>query len=138
LKDVDFDIDDDQLNIQGLSLPFRSIEQAENALVTGVIKPATFLEQDGTEHTILTFDPQPVGYSGFMDCVTHSLAITDHGLFEVGRYPAMSLSEQNRFWQWFLHRRLATSEDVAAWREEESLSPTALLGRVYIALTEFG
>jgi len=138
LKDVDFDIDDEQLDIQGLSLPFRSIDQAEQALATGGIYPLTFLEDDGMEHTLLAFDPQPVGYSGFMDCVTHSLAITDHGLFEVGRYPAMSLSEQNRFWQWFLHRRLATSEDVAAWREEESLSPTALLGRVYIALTEFG
>ena len=138
LKDVDFDIDDEHLDIHGLSLPFRSIDQAENALVTGVIKPATFLEQDGTKHTLLAFDPQPVGYSGFMDCVTHSLALTDMGLFEVGRYPAMNLSDQNRYWQWFLHRQLATSEDVATWQEEKNFTPDELLERVYAALTDFG
>ena len=138
LKDVDFQINDEQLEIKGLLLPFRSIDQAENALVMGVIKPATFLEYDGTEHTILAFDPRPVGYSGFMDCVTHSLALTDLGLFEVGRYPAVSLSEQNRYWQWFLHRRLATSEDVTTWQEEKSLSVDELLERVYMALTDLG
>lgn len=138
LKDVDFDIDDEQLDIQGLSLPFRSIDQAENAISTEVIKPATFLEQDDTEHTLLTFDPRPVGYSGFMDCVTHSLALTDKGLFEVGRYPAMNLSDQNRYWQWFLHRQLATSEDVATWHEEKNITADELLERVYTALTDFG
>jgi hypothetical protein len=138
LKDVDFDIDDEQLDIKGLSLPFRSIDQAEKALATGGIKPATFLEQDGTEHKLLAFDPQPVGYSGFMDCVTHSLALTDRGLFEVGRYPAVNLSEHNRFWQWFLHRCLATSEDVAAWQEENALSAVELLDKVYMDLTDFG
>jgi len=138
LKDVDFDIDDEQLDIQGLSLPFRSIDQAENALSTRLIKPTTFLENDGTEHTLLTFDPRPVGYSGFMDCVTHSLALTDKGLFEVGRYPAMNLSDHNRSWQWFLHRQLATSEDVEIWQEEKNFTPDELLERIYAALTDFG
>ena len=138
LKDVDFDIDDEQLEMRGLSLPFQSIDQAENAIVTGAIKPATFLENDGTEHKLLAFDPRPVGYSGFMDCVTHSLALTDRGLFEVGRYPAINLSDQNRYWQWFLHRRLATSEDATTWQEKKTLSADELLERVYVALTDFG
>jgi hypothetical protein len=138
LKDVDFDINEEQLEIHELSLPFRSIDQAEKALASGVINPTTFLEHDGMEHTLLAFDPRPVGYSGFMDCVTHSLALTDRGLFEVGRYPAINLSDQNRYWQWFLHRRLATSEDVATWQEEKTLSADKLLERVYTALTDFG
>ena len=138
LKDLDFDINEELLEVHGLSLPFRSIDQAEKALVTRVIEPTTFLENDGTEHMLLAFDPRPVGYSGFMDCVTHSLALTDQGLFEVGRYPAVSLSDQNRYWQWFLHRRLATPEEVATWQQDQALSPDELLERVYVALTDFG
>ena len=76
--------------------------------------------------------------SGFMDCVTHSLALTDKGLFEVGRYPAMNLSDHNRSWQWFLHRQLATSEDVEIWQEEKNFTPDELLERIYAALTDFG
>ena len=116
LKDLDFDVDEEQLITHELSFPFQSIDQAEKALVTGVMIPTTFLEHDGTEHKLLAFDPRPVGYSGFMDCVTHSLSLTDSGLFEAGRYPAVSLSDHNRYWQWFLHRRLATPEDVATWQ----------------------
>ena len=138
LKDLDFDIDDEQLKANGLSLPFRGIDLAEKALLAKTIKPITFLEHDGTEHKLLAFDSRPVGYSGFMDCVTHSLALTDQGLFEVGRYPAVSLSGQNRYWQWFLHRRLATPEEVAAWQQDQALSSNELLERVYVALTEPG
>ena len=138
LKDLDFDINEEQLNVHGLSLPFRSIDQSEKALVAKTIKPTVFLEHDGTEHKLLAFDPRPVGYSGFMDCVTHSLALTDQGLFEVGRYPAVNLSNQNRYWQWFLHRRLAAPEEVTRWQQDQALSSDALLERVYVALTDFG
>ena len=55
------------------------------------IQPMIFIEYDNTRHQVLTFDPRPMGYSGFMDCVTHSLALRDLGLFEVGHYPAMKL-----------------------------------------------
>ena len=138
LKDLDFDINEKQLEVHGLSLPFRSIDQAEKALVTKTIEPTAFLEQDSTEHQLLAFDSRPVGYSGFMDCVTHSLALTDQGMFEVGRYPAVSLSGQNRYWQWFLHRWLATPEEVAAWQQDQALSSDEFLERVYVALTDLG
>jgi len=138
LKDVDFDIDDEKLETNGFSLPFKSLDLAEKALAIGAIRPMTFIEYDGTLHTLLAFDPRPVGYSGFMDCVTHSLALTDKGLFEVGHYPAVNLSEQNRYWQWFLHRQLATAENVATWQEEKNITADELLERVYAALTDFG
>jgi hypothetical protein len=70
------------------------------------------IEDDNTEYVVMVFDYRPVGYNGFMDCVTHSLALTDHGLFEVRRYSVVSLSAPGHYWQWFLHRRLATTEDV--------------------------
>ena len=135
LKDLDFDINEEQLEIHGLSLPFRGIGQAEQALTKGVIIPKTFVEFDNTEHQVIVFDHKPVGYSGFMDCVTHSLAITEHGLFEVGRYPAMSMSKPGRYWQWFLHRRLATPEEVRRWQEENSFSSKELIEHAYVALT---
>lgn len=97
LKDLDFDVNTDLLLPLGLALPFKNIDQAEQALMTRSIQPKSFLEFDDTQHQVLVFDPRPVGYSGFMDCVTHSLALTDQGLFEVGRYPAVSLTEQNRY-----------------------------------------
>ena len=37
LRDLDFDINGDQLTALGMSLPFRSIDQAEQALSTGVV-----------------------------------------------------------------------------------------------------
>ena len=138
LKDVEFDINQDKLEVLGLSLPFRSIAQAVEALGYSVIQPVEFVEDDGTEHQVLAFDPRPVGYSGFMDCVTHSLALTDKGLFEVGRYPAVSLVEQNRYWQWFLHRRLATPEELHEWQETHEISAVQFLERVYTALTGWG
>ena len=138
LKDVDFDVDEDRLEVLGLTLPFRSIDQAEAAMRNGVIQPGKLLEHDGTVHQILAFDGRPVGYSGFMDCVTHSLALTDKGLFEVGRYPGVSLTEPGKQWQWFIHRRLATPEELHDWQETHEISAEQLLERVYTALTGLG
>ena len=124
LKDLDFEMDDERAESLGISIPFLSIDQAEQALRDRIVHPTILVEDDDTAHQVLAFDPRPVGYSGFMGCVTHSLAVTDNGLFEVGRYPAMNLSTQNRTWQWFLHRRLATAEEVAAWRSEHDCQVT--------------
>ena len=135
LKDVDFDINYALVESLGLSLPLRSLDQAEQALTQGAISPARFFEYDGAEHMVMQFDPNPVGYSGFMDCVTHSLAMTDKGLFEVGRYPAASMSNPGRTWQWFLHRRLATPEEVHSILEEKNWDRTEFMRRVYTALT---
>jgi hypothetical protein len=82
----------------------------------------------------LAFDHRPVGFSGFMDCVTHSLALTDQGLFEVGRYPAMDLSGAHRYWSCFLHRRLARVEDTGAWQEDQGMNSEELIENVYQAL----
>ena len=138
LKDVDFDVDENRLEVLGLTLPFRSIDQAEDAMRNGVFQPAKFMEHDSTMHQILAFDHRPVGYSGFMDCVTHSLALTDKGLFEVGRYPGVSLTEPAKQWQWFIHRRLATPEELFEWQETHEISAEELLERVYTALTGIG
>lgn len=70
-----------------------------------------------------------------MDCVTLSLALTNRGLFEVGRYPAVSLSSQSRYWGWFLHCRLATVEEVTAWQENQGLLSDQFVENVYQALT---
>jgi hypothetical protein len=135
LKDLDFDVDQDLLTALGMSLPFRSIDQAEEALDTGVITPKLFIEDDDTRHQVLVFDHRPVGYSGFMGCVTHSLVMTDQGLFEVGRYPAMGLASQSRYWQWFLHRRLATPEEIHTIQETYGWDHGELLHRAITALT---
>jgi hypothetical protein len=87
----------------GVVLPARNIEQTERLLQEGVITPTKFVEEDDTSHQVLKFDPTPVGCSGFDNCVIHSLAQTDRGLFEVGRYPAMDLESQTKAWQWFIH-----------------------------------
>jgi hypothetical protein len=134
LKDLDFDIDVDKIKVLGMKLPFNCIDQAEQALSNLVIVPVKFIEHDKTEHIVLAFDHRPVGYSGFMDCVTHSLALTDHGLFEVGRYPAMSLTDQNRYWQWFLHRRLASTDEVNNWCEKNNLSTEQFVQDAYKAI----
>ncbi|MCJ7722922.1 MAG: hypothetical protein MUP03_02200 [Anaerolineales bacterium] len=136
LKDLDFDINNDVLKVLGIDMPFKSIDQAEQALQFGAITPMEFVEDDSTTHHVLVFDHRPVGYSGFMNCVTHSLALTDHGVFEVGRYPAISLASQSRYWQWFLHRRLATTDDVANLIEGSQLSPEQFTDRVYHALVD--
>ena len=134
LEDIDFEVDEDKVNTLGITFPFPDIGQAESALRAGVITPVAFLEDDDTRHQVVVFDPEPVGFSGFRDCATHSLALTDLGLFEVGRYPAMSLTGQSRYWQWFIHRRRATSEEVAAW-QEYNLSPTQVVNLCFEALT---
>jgi hypothetical protein len=127
LRDVDFDVDEDKVRAAGIRLPFASIAQAELALASGLFSPIRFIENDHTEHVIVGFDPRPVGYSGFMDCVTHSLVMTSLGLFEVGRYAAVDLSAPGRSWQWFLHRRLATVDQVDAWCEQRAVTSMEFL-----------
>ena len=136
LKDLDFDINHDLLRSVGISLPFQNIDQAEKALRTKVITPTVFIEVDSTEHQVAIFDPRPVGFSGFMNCVTHSLALTNQGLFEVGRYSAINMSTPNRFWQWFLHRRLATVDEINDLQESWSLIPEQFMEDVYQAFTQ--
>ncbi len=136
LRDLDFDINYDLLRANGLTFPFPNIDLAEQALEAKAIQPLKFIEEDGTEHQVLAFDHRPVGFSGFMDCVTHSLAITSHGLFEIGRYSAVSLAEENKYWQWFIHRRLATKEDVKRTMEFDNLTTENLLENVRRAMLE--
>lgn len=135
LKDLDFAVNQGLLQCVGLSTPLHSIGEAEQALQTKAITPAQFIEEDNTMHEVMLFDPRPVGFSGFMDCVRHSLALTDKGLFEVGRYAAVSLSETNRHWQWFIHRRLATGDQVRDLAEKENLAMDELMEKVYQAYT---
>jgi hypothetical protein len=134
LKDLGFEVDEDQARMLGVTLPFQTTDDAERALRERVVKPASFLEDDDTEHQVTVFDPEPVSYSGFMSCVTHSLALTDLGLFEVGRYPAMNMTSQYRYWQWFLHCRLATPEQVADWREQGDLTHLQIVERFFEAM----
>ncbi len=47
----------------------------------------------------------------------------------------MNVASQSRDWQWFLHRRLATAEQVAAWREDNGLSAGQLVERCFEAMT---
>lgn len=135
LKDLDFDVDEDKLKVLGMTLPFQGTRQAEEALCNRVIQPKMFIEEDNTEHIVLNFDHRPVGYSGFMECVTHSLALTNHGLFEVGRYSAVDMTSPGKFWQWFLHRRLAVLEEVNIWCEEHRLTSEEFMQEIYQALT---
>ena len=135
LKDLDFEVDEDQARVLGVTLPFQSIDQAERVLRWRVIKPTAFIEDDDTAHQVAAFNPTPVGFSGFMNCATHSLALSDRGLFEVGRYPAMNLASQHCYWQWFLHRRLATSEQVAAWTEQHHVSSFEVVEQFLEAMT---
>ena len=136
LKDLDFDIDGALIKLHGISLPFQSIQQAEQALRAKIIAPSQFLEIDGTEHQVLVFDPRPIGFSGFMDCVTHSLAVTNQGLFEVGRYSAINMSTPNRFWQWFLHRRLAPVDEINEIEEDQRLTAEQFVENVYQAFIQ--
>jgi hypothetical protein len=135
LNDLGFAIDEPTTHTLGVTFPLRTIAQAEHALQAGAITPTQFLEDDETVHQVVAFSPTPVGFSGYDNCVTHSLALTDQGLFEVGRYPAMNLASHQRAWQWFLHRRLATPEQVATWQEAYHLSPDQLVARVMAAMT---
>lgn len=135
LREIEVEVDAGRAEELGVTMPFESVDQAEQGLRVGVIRPASFTEEDGTEHQVAIFDPEPVAYSGFADCVTHSLSLTDQGLFEVGRYPAVQLVEQQRYWQWFLHRRLATPDQVAIWQEESTLSARHVVDLFYEAMT---
>ena len=135
LKDVDFDMKLEELTQRGFTIPFSTIGQAEQALQGRLIWPTRFIEYDGTDHQVIIFHPQPVGYSGFMGCVTHSLSRTDLGLFEVGRYPGVRTDAPGKYWQWFLHCRLATPEQFTAWQEEEQLDNEHLINSIYRAIT---
>ena len=132
LKDVEFDVDQEKIAGSGIAFPFANIQLAEQAIRLGLIHPTILYECDDTTHHVIAFDPRPVGYSGFMDCVTHSLAMTDLGLFEVGRYPAVNLASPGRYWQWFLHRQLANPEQVTTWQTEHTLTPEQVVERVFI------
>jgi len=134
LKDLDFDVNTDLLQTLGMQIPIMGIDQAELALRMGGIQPKSFWEFDQTQHQVLVFDPRPIGYSGFMNCATHSLTLTDQGLFEVGRYPAMSLESHSRYWGWFLHRRLANPEEIVSLQADYKLDTSQLVERVFAAL----
>lgn len=135
LIDLDIDVDEEKAAAQGIEFPFRSIEAAEAALRSRIITPTILMEEDDTRNEVVAFDPTPIGYSGFQDCVTHSLAVTDHGLFEVGRFAAASLHSAQKEWQWFLHQRLASPEEMATWQAIYPVAPHQLLA---ILLEEFG
>jgi hypothetical protein len=135
LKNLDFAVDGEKAAQQFIPLPFQGLHQAEAALQQGVIVPTLFLEPDDTQHQVVVFDPAPVGFSGFDGCITHSLALTGHGLFAVGRCTDVSLAGRPRAWLWFLLRRLATAQEVAIWQQSDRLSPHQLVDRVFEALT---
>jgi hypothetical protein len=61
-------------------------------------------------HRVLEWDPAPAGYSGFRDCVIYSIAVTDRGTFEVGRYTAMDIEAFPKVWQWFIHCQIEGGE----------------------------
>jgi hypothetical protein len=111
LKDLEFSVDEERARELGVTLPMGSIDEAEQALQARVIFPTKLVEEDNTSHQVLEFDPTPVGYSGFDNCATHSLAQTDLGLFEVGRYAAVKLETRGKTWQWFIHRKLKPPQD---------------------------
>ena len=106
LQDVRFSFDEERASALEVDPEMSSIERAELYLREGILEPVEFVEDDGTVHQVLEWDPTPVGYSGFMGCVTHSIVVTDQGTFEVGRYPAMNLTDFSKVWQWFIHRKL--------------------------------
>lgn len=123
MKDIDFTINMQLLRDLGYIYPFRGIEQAEKALTEHIITLNSFNEIDDTEHLVLSFDPRPVGYSGFMNCVRHSLMITNLGLFEIGRYSGIDINSENHSWQWFIHKRLLNAENVASLLEDNRQNP---------------
>lgn len=135
LKDVAFAVDEERAGQLDLAVPFEHVNQAERALRERVVAPTQLFENDGTIHQVVVFDPEPVGYSGFADCVTHSLSLTDQGVFEVGRYPAMHMEKQHRYWQWFLHQRLATTKRHRRWQEDNGLSAHQVVDLFYEVMT---
>ena len=110
LKDVKFSFDEEKASALEADPEMNSLDKAELYLRVGILTPVEFVEYDGTVHQVLKWDPTPVGYSGFMDCVIHSIVVTDRGTFSVGRYPAMQLQEFSKVWQWFIHRGIEATE----------------------------
>ena len=106
LKNVQFSFDEEKASALEVGPEMSSIDKAELYLREGTLMPVELVEYDGTVHQVLEWDPTAVGYSGFMDCVTHSIVVTDRGTFEVGRYPAMQLQDFTKVWQWFIHRKI--------------------------------
>ena len=131
LKDLDFDVNYMMIKAIGLSYPFSGIEQAEDALIKRAVTPSTFREMDETTHAVLIFDPRPIAYSGFLSCVRHSLAMTDQGIFEIGRYQGISMTSTNKYWQWFIHRRLASKDQASQWMEDEETDSNQLMDQIY-------
>ena len=109
LEDVKFSFEEERASALGVNPETSSIAEAEACLREGILTPVEFAECDGTVHQVLEWDPRPVGHSGFMGCVTHSIAVTDRGKFEVGRYPAMNIQTFGKAWQWFIHRKIRGS-----------------------------
>ena len=112
LKDVKFALDENAASALQLDSEMTAIEKAERYLREGVLEPLELFEYDGTVHQVLEWDPTPVAYSGFMGCVTHSIVTTDRGVFEVGRYPAMSVATFSKIWQWFIHAKTEGFRDT--------------------------
>lgn len=134
LEDVDFGIDKERLAEMGIAGRFQSIQDAERALQAGALMPTVFVEYDGTRHEVLAFGPTPIGYSGFNGCVTHSLSVTDQGLFNVGRFSAVNLAAPGREWQWFLHECHATGDQVIEWMNMYGITAQELLSISFEAL----
>ena len=106
LREVEFAFDEAAAAAMQLDPGISNIGKAERYLRAGILTPERLVEDDGTVHQVVEWDPTPVGYSGFMDCVTHSVVITDQGTFAVGRYPAMNIMTFSKVWQWFIHCRI--------------------------------
>ena len=135
LKDVEFTVDEDKVRELGLSFLVKNVEEAERALRAGVVTPVKLVERgDETVHQVLEFDPTPVGYSGFASCVTHSLAWTDQGIFELGRYSAMNAADFSKTWQWFIHRRRMTAGQIQEL-QEAGMSPEEVFDLAYEEVT---
>jgi len=134
LKDVEFRVDEEKAKGLGFSLPVKNIDEAEQALREGLLNPTRLVEQgDETAHQVIEFDPTPLAYGGFADCVTYSLVMTDKGFFEIGRYPAMDLGKQTKTWQWFIHRRVFTTEEVEELHKV-GMSCREILNLFYLAV----
>lgn len=136
IKDLDFDVNYLLVKAIGLTIPFMGIAQAEFALTNRALCINAFKELDDTNHSVILFDPRPIGYSGFMNCVRHSLAMTNHGVFEIGRYKGASLSPESSYWQWFIHRRLVSIEEAHSWMGEQAITSNQFMEQIYQALVE--
>ena len=106
IKTVKFTFDQEQAQVLAISPKLTQIEKAELYLSQGYLRPIEFSEDDGTVHHVVAWNPAVVGYSGFNNCVAHSLVTTNRGVYEVGRYPAVNIANFTKNWQWFIHRRI--------------------------------